>query len=80
MKIFIATPSQADKKYIASDKPAQRFVSGQVGMWVVWDVMVGCSGYFARLVPEHNGGPLGFCPCEINGEVFGYSRQEEVGS
>ncbi len=44
---------------------------------MVWDVKVGQNGYFARLVPEKNGQPLGFSPCVVNGEVYGYLRQEE---
>ncbi len=77
MKIFVATPALANKKYIAGANPAGRFVVGKEGMWVVWDVTLGPSGCFARLVPEHNGGPSGFSPCVINGEVWGYARQKE---
>jgi hypothetical protein len=75
MEIFAATPSEADKKYISGIHPTTMFITGRSGMWVVWDVKVGQSGYFARLVPESSGKPLGFHPCEINGEVWGYSRQ-----
>ncbi len=44
---------------------------------MVWDVKVGQLGCFARLVPEENGGPLGFYPCVINGETLGYSPKGE---
>jgi hypothetical protein len=77
MQLFAATPSNINKHYISGIHPANLLISGQPGMWVVWDVKVGQNGYFARLVPEHNGQPLGFSPCMVNGEVCGYLRQEE---
>ncbi|MBF0443959.1 MAG: hypothetical protein HQL68_00080 [Magnetococcales bacterium] len=78
MQLFAATPSNINKQYISGIHPANHLISGQPGMWVVWDVMVGQNGYFARLVPEHNGQPLGFSPCMANGKVWGYLRHEDV--
>lgn len=78
MKIFAATLSEVDKKYYSGGQSTSSlYVNGQVGMWVVWDVMVGQSGYFARLVPEADGRPLGFRPCVVQGEVLGYMHDGE---
>ncbi|MBF0357267.1 MAG: hypothetical protein HQL70_01595 [Magnetococcales bacterium] len=77
MQIFVATPSETNQQYVAGTNHGNMLISGQSGMWVVWDVKVGQNGYFARLVPEKNGQPLGFSPCVVNGEVYGYLRQEE---
>ncbi len=63
-----------DQQYVSGIHPAPQFVSGQQGMWVVWDVKVGQSGYFARFGSRRAGGPSGFSPYMINGEVLGYSR------
>ncbi|MBF0380892.1 MAG: hypothetical protein HQL69_07735 [Magnetococcales bacterium] len=77
MQLFAATPSIINKQYISGINASDLLISGQPGMWVVWDVKVGQNGYFARLVPEKNGQPQGFYPCMVNGVVCGYLRQEE---
>ncbi|MBF0193221.1 MAG: hypothetical protein HQL71_01640 [Magnetococcales bacterium] len=79
MQLFAATQSNIDEQYITGVHSSNKLISGQLGMWVVWDVKVGQNGYYARLVPEHNGKPLGFSPCTVNGEVYGYIRQEDSG-
>jgi hypothetical protein len=79
MKVFAATPAVKNRKYVSGLQASNLFITGEEGMWIVWDVKVGLSGYFARMVPEENGAPEGFDPLATNGEVLGYSRQKEKG-
>ncbi|MBF0455574.1 MAG: hypothetical protein HQL72_12265 [Magnetococcales bacterium] len=78
INVYVATPSEVDKPYLTIHQGTRQFILGKVGMWIVWDVVVGQHGYFARLVAEKNGAPEGFSPCIIKGETWGYSRKKGV--
>lgn len=71
--MFAATMSDPNKPYIGSHG---KLFPGIEGQWIVWDVMLGDNGCFARLVEDDNDCPKGFYPVMDKDVVCGYRAIE----